>query len=88
MDTLKNYFLETDLINMPSRHRSVHAAIDGSWQKLAEEQKRPLTRLSTLKGSFTREAAKAIAGVSLRDLTYLINKSFVRKPVNVAKRGI
>ena len=70
-------FLETELINVPRRHRSVRAAIDGSWQKLSPEQQRQLARLSTLRGSFTREAAEAVAGVSLRTLTHLINKSFV-----------
>ena len=70
-------FLETELINVPRRHRSVRAAIDGSWQRLSPEQQQQLARLSTLRGSFTREAAVAIAGVSLRTLTHLINKSFV-----------
>ncbi len=70
-------FLETELINVPRRHRSVRAAIDGSWQRLSPEQQGQLARLSTLRGSFTREAAAAIGGVSLRTLTHLINKSFV-----------
>ena len=39
-------------------------------------------RLSVFRGGFTREAAEAVAGASLRTLTALVDKSLVRVDAN------
>ena len=72
-------FLETNMRDMPERHRSVRVAIDYSWQKLDEKEQEIFAKLSVFRGGFTREAAKAVAGANLRQLTRLVNKSLVQR---------
>lgn len=62
-----------------ARHRSIAAAIDHSWQRLVEAERRLLLRLSVCRGGFTIEAARAVAGASLPALAALIDKSLVRR---------
>lgn len=62
-----------------TRHRSIAAAIDQSWQRLGEAERRLLLRLSVFRGGFTIEAARAVAGASLPALATLIDKSLVRR---------
>jgi predicted ATPase/DNA-binding SARP family transcriptional activator len=70
--------LETDMQDMPERHRSVRAAIDYSWQKLAEPERDIFAKLSVFRGGFTREAAQAVAGANLRPLARLVTKSLLQ----------
>ena len=71
-------FLETDIQDMPERHRSVRAAIDHSWQKLDEKERDIFAKLSVLQGGFTREAAQAVAGANLQQLARLVRKSLLQ----------
>lgn len=70
--------LETELRDIPSRHRSIRAAIDYSWHKLAEEERKTFIRLSVFRGGFTREAAQIVAKANLRQLSQLANKSLLQ----------
>lgn len=63
--------LETDLRNVPERHRSVQAVFDQSWGQLDDAQQRALARLSVFAGSFTREGAAAVAGADSATLARL-----------------
>lgn len=72
-------FLETDLRDVPERHRSLRAVFDYSWGLLEEEHQEAFMRLSVFRGGFEREAAQKVAGASLRTLTTLINKSLIRR---------
>lgn len=71
-------FLETDVRNVPARHRSVRAVFDASWQRLNESEQRTYARLSVFRGGFTAEVARAVAGTSLRTLAGLVNQSLLR----------
>ncbi|MBT5772929.1 MAG: adenylate/guanylate cyclase domain-containing protein [Dehalococcoidia bacterium] len=70
-------FLETEQSDMPDRHRSMRAAFDYSWEMLGEEERKLFSQLSLFRGGFTRDAARAVAGASPRDLARLSNKSFL-----------
>ena len=70
--------LSTTLRNLPERHRSMRAVLDGSWRWLSEEEQKVFCRLSVFRGSFTREAAEQVAGASLANMTNLIDKSLLR----------
>jgi len=72
-------FLETELRDVPERHRSVRAVFEYSWNLLNDDEREVFKRLSVFRGGFTREAAEAVAGASLRSLTALVNKSLLRR---------
>ena len=70
-------FLESEQSDMPDRHRSMRAAFDYSWEMLSEDERRLFSQLALFRGGFTRDAARAVAGASPRDLARLSNKSFL-----------
>ncbi len=70
-------FLETDLSNVPERHRSIRAAFNYSWRLLSQSERELFCALSVFRGGFTRQAAQEVAGASLRQLANLANKSFL-----------
>ena len=61
-------FLETDAGDVPDRHRSVRAAFDYTWKLLSPKEQSIFAGLAVFRGGFTREAATAVAGASLREL--------------------
>ena len=71
-------FLATDWVDAPARQRSMRAVFAWSWGLLDEATRRVFGRLSVFRGGFTRDAAEAIAGASLRTLTSLLHKSLLR----------
>ena len=71
-------FLETDMRDVPERHRSVRTAVDYSWQQLETTERDIFAKLSVFRGGFTRQAAQAVAGANLRQLGRLMNKSFLQ----------
>ena len=71
-------FLADEHSDVPARQRSLRAVFDWSWRRLSERERQALRRLAVFQGPFTREAAQAITGVSLRDLTSLVYKSLLR----------
>ncbi len=70
--------LETELRDVPQRQRSVRATFDYSWQKLDEKEQSVFAQLSIFRGGFTRPAAQAVTGATLRQLSRLVNKSFIQ----------
>ncbi|MFN8471227.1 MAG: BTAD domain-containing putative transcriptional regulator [Anaerolineae bacterium] len=71
-------FLADEQSDAPLRQRSLRAVFEWSWRLLGESERHALRGLSVFRGPFTREAARAVAGVSLRDLTGLVTKSLLR----------
>ncbi|MCB0165537.1 MAG: hypothetical protein KDI79_15005 [Anaerolineae bacterium] len=71
-------FLETDLGNIPDRHRSVRLIFESTWQRLTAAERATFQQLSIFRGGFTRDAAQTITGASLRTLMVLVNKSLLR----------
>lgn len=70
-------FLESDMSGIPDRHHSMRAVFEYSWTMLAEDERRMFSSLSVFRGSFTRQAAEAVAGASLRNLASLASKSLL-----------
>ena len=71
--------LATSMRDVPERHRSLRAAFDQSWRLLSDEQRRAFERLAVFRGSFSREAAMAVADASLTLLLDLVGTSLVRR---------
>jgi tetratricopeptide (TPR) repeat protein len=69
--------LATNARDAPARHRDVRAVFDHSWSLLDEVERSVLMPLSVFRGGFTRDAAKQVAGATLRQLASLVNKSFL-----------
>ena len=72
-------FLETDLRDVPERHRSIRAVFEYSWNLMSENERDVFKKLSVFRGGFEREAAQKITGASLRNLTSLVNKSLISR---------
>ncbi|MEX1037856.1 MAG: AAA family ATPase, partial [Acidimicrobiia bacterium] len=70
-------FLEAGQADQPDRHRSMRAVFEYSWRLLDEGERRTFAGLSVFKGGFTRGAAEAVAGASLRHLSNLVSKSLI-----------
>ncbi len=70
-------FLEAGQTDHPERHRSMRAVFEYSWRLLDEEERRTFAGLSVFRGGFTREAAEAVAGASVRHLSNLVSKSLI-----------
>ncbi len=72
-------FLAFEWHNAPVRQRSMRAVFDWSWRLLNATEQQVLSQLAVFRGGFTREAAEAITGASLRVLTSLVNKSLLQR---------
>lgn len=70
-------FLEGEMRDLPERQRSMRATIDGSWRRLAPEEKQVFMKLSVFRGGFTRSAAQAITGTNLWTMRTLADKSLL-----------
>ena len=69
--------LETDLRDVPERHRSMRATFNKSWQRLSDDERDGFMKLSIFRG-FTADAAEAVAGASKRHLRKLIDKALIQ----------
>jgi len=72
------FFLESDLHDLPDRHRSMEAVFDVSWRRLAKAEQAAFAQLCVFRGGFTRQAAAQIVGASLRQLAMLVNKALIQ----------
>jgi predicted ATPase/class 3 adenylate cyclase len=80
--------LEAQMGDMPERHRSVRAVFDYSWRMLDSSEQALFARLSIFRGGFTREAAAAVAGASVRDLSRLVRQSLVVSDPEQGRFGV
>ncbi|MEJ2485578.1 MAG: adenylate/guanylate cyclase domain-containing protein [Anaerolineales bacterium] len=71
--------LQTEMVDVPERHRSMRAMFDYSWKLLDEKEKQVLKYLSIFRDGCTLSAAKAVAGASLMVISGLVDKSLVKK---------
>lgn len=74
--------LTTSMRGIPERHRSIHAAVDHSWNLLTNEERLVLSQLAIFEGGFNRQAAKEIAGATLPLMASLNAKSLIRRAEN------
>ncbi|MEZ4863932.1 MAG: BTAD domain-containing putative transcriptional regulator [Caldilineaceae bacterium] len=72
-------FLQSNLRDLPSRHRSLRAVFDHSWRLLTEEEQSVLARLSIFRGGFRMDASHEVAGATLPLLLNLADKSLTTR---------
>ena len=72
-------FLETEMRDVPERHRSVRAVFDSSWNLLEPDERDALARLTVFRGGFDRNAANEVSGAGLRTLARLVSKSLLKR---------
>lgn len=72
-------FLETEVSDIPERHRSIRAVFDSSWRQLSESERAMFMKLAIFRSGFKREAAQAVAGASLHKLIALVSKSLLHR---------
>lgn len=70
-------FLQSNLRNLPRRHRSLRAVFDHSWRLLSEEEQRIFIRLAIFRGGFRADAAREVADASPALLLNLADKSLI-----------
>lgn len=70
-------FLETNMRDIPERHRSMRAVFEYSWNTLTPTEQVVFKKLSVFQGGFHRDAALHITGASLFALSSLVNKSLL-----------
>jgi predicted ATPase/DNA-binding NarL/FixJ family response regulator len=70
--------LATAARDVPTRHRSMRAALDSSWQRLSPAEQSALQALSVFRGGFQRDAAEQVAGATLAILNVLVDHSLLR----------
>ena len=70
-------FLQSPALNAPSRHQSIEAVFDHSWQRLTAEEQQVLGQLSVFRGGFTLEAAQQVAGATVTLLAGLVDQSWL-----------
>lgn len=73
--------LADSIADVPERRRSLSAVFRSSWELLTSDEQRALRQLAVFQGSFTRDAALAVAETTFPQLASLINKSLVRRVV-------
>ncbi len=70
--------LETEMRDVPERHRSIEAIFQQSMSMLPELDRQVFGRLTIFRGGFTRDAAIKVAGANLGILSSLVNRSLIR----------
>ena len=70
-------FLTSQQRDQPSRHRSIRAVFNATWERLPPTEQTIFSRLSIFRGGFTRRAAQRICDSTLASLASLVRKSFV-----------
>lgn len=74
--------LETDLRDLPERHRSVRATFERTWSRLTEDEQVVFRSLSVFRGGFSLPAAQAVVGASAHHLRGLTQKALIQTEGN------
>ncbi len=70
--------LQSPMLDMPERHRSIRAVFDQNWKRLSDMDKAIFRRLAVFQDGFTLEAAQAVAGASLPLLSMFMDFSLLK----------
>ncbi len=81
-------FLESQMADVPERHRSIQAVFDYSWRLLSAEEQAIFMRLAVFRGGFTRAAAQAVTGAGLRQLLTLMDKSLLKRDADSGRFSV
>ena len=77
--------LETNLENIPERHRNIRLVFNTSLKLLEEREIWPFLKLAIFRGGFTRPAAQEITGLSLPSLKILVSRSLLRPDIHFGR---
>lgn len=69
---------ETEMRDLPERHRSLRATFERTWERLTTKEQQIFMNLSVFRGGFTIESAQAVAGASPRILQKLVQKALIQ----------
>ena len=64
--------------DLPERQRTLRATIEWSHDLLSPDEQAAFRRLSVFRGSFTLEAAEAVAGADLDQVATLVEQSLIK----------
>jgi tetratricopeptide (TPR) repeat protein len=73
---------ETDLADLPERHRNLKAILDTTWAGLSEKKRQTLARLAVFAGGCTLEAAEQVCDSHFSILLALVNESLLKRSSN------
>jgi predicted ATPase len=73
------FVLESRLQDVSPTHRSLYAAISSSWEQLTYDEQSRYRRLAIFRGSFTQEAAYAVAAAESAHLQRFVDISLLRQ---------
>jgi predicted ATPase/class 3 adenylate cyclase len=71
-------FLTGGAVDLPERQRTLRATIEWSYDLLTPDARDTFRRLSVFRGSFTLDAAEAIAAADLEDIESLLHQSLLK----------
>jgi predicted ATPase/DNA-binding SARP family transcriptional activator len=71
--------LDVPLGDIAAPQHSMRAVFNHSWNLLSSREQALLPRLAVFRDSFSRQAAEQVAGISLRELAGLVDKSLIRR---------
>ena len=74
--------LETEMRDMPERHRSIRVTFERTWTRLDSADRDVFMKLSVFRGGFTLSAAEAVAGANVRSMRRLMQKSLIQSDSN------
>jgi predicted ATPase/DNA-binding SARP family transcriptional activator/pimeloyl-ACP methyl ester carboxylesterase/Tfp pilus assembly protein PilF len=63
----------------PARQRSFRAIFEQSWRRLSAEEQAVLRKMSVFHGGCSRQAAEAVSGASLEQLSSLVEKALLHR---------
>ena len=70
--------LETDMRDLPARHRSIRVTFEGTWERLSDDERAIFGKLSVFRAGFTLAAAQTVAGANARHLRGLAHKALIQ----------
>jgi predicted ATPase/DNA-binding CsgD family transcriptional regulator len=74
--------LETDMRDVPERHRSLRATFESTWNRLTDTEQIVFGRLSVFRGGFSLESAEAVVEANARHLKKLTQKTLIQTDTN------
>lgn len=74
--------LATTLRNVPERHRSLRAIFAQAWARLSEAEQGILSKLAVFQGGCFKEAAIAVSGATLAQLSSLVDRALLGRTSN------
>ena len=72
-------FPTSPLRNLPTRHRSLRALFERTWQLLTPEEQMALCQLAIFRNGFDRRAAETVVSATPTLLAALLDKSLIRR---------